>query len=307
MNGWRVTVASRRLVPSRPFTGVPNGIQLAKLRSALILSPENMSLIHRLERRFGRFAIPNLTGILIIGQVALYFLAMVREDLALDRVLLVPELVLQGQVWRLVTFLFTPPTTNPLFAMIFWSLMYLFGTSLEQYWGSFRFNVFLLLGYLANVAAAFIAHFAGEAVITSNAYLYSTIFLAFARLYPDFVLNIMFILPVKVKWLALLMWLSLGYALLVGSWTSKLLIIASVLNYLLFFGREHVGEWKQVQRRRSYQAKATRAAATAKHRCSVCGLTSDDSPKTLFRYCSKCSGQQGYCPDHIHDHEHIVD
>jgi hypothetical protein len=83
--------------------------------------------------------------------------------------------------------------------------------------------------------------------------------------------------------------------------------VATVLNYLLFFGREHVRELRHGQRRRSFQSKAKRATSTAGHACVVCGLNSEDSPRTLFRYCSKCSGQRCYCPQHIRDHEHVID
>jgi hypothetical protein len=280
-----------------------------------------MSLVSRLERRFGRFAIPNLTIVLIAGQAALYLASLLPRGVELERVALNPALVMQGQVWRLVTFLFTPPGIDPIFVIFYFLLFNLFGTTLERQWGEFRFNLFILIGWLANVIAAFAgAALVGElrngggdarllelaSITASNAFLYSSMFLAFARLYPDFTLNLFFVLPIRIKWLALLQWITFAYLLIRGDWVTRMLIIATVLNYLLFFGGEHWREFRYGHRRRSFQAKAKRAIKAPKHVCEVCGMNSDEAPRTLFRYCSKCSGQRCYCPEHIRNHEHIV-
>jgi hypothetical protein len=87
---------------------------------------------------------------------------------------------------------------------------------------------------------------------------------------------------------------------------TRMLVVATVLNYLLFFGPEHMREFRQQHRRRSFQTKSKKATAAHKHVCRVCGVNSTDSPKTLFRYCSKCEGQVCYCPDHIRDHQHVA-
>ena len=266
-----------------------------------------MSLLSRLESRFGRWAIPNLTVIIIAGQVLLYFLQVTRADDGggLAKIYLLPSAVMHGEVWRLFTFLFTPPATRSLLVVFYWMLMYLFGNGLEQQWGTFRYNVFLLVGYLASVAAAFIAYALGYDMIADNSFLYGTLFLAFARLFPDFTINLYFILPIKIKWLALLMWLGYGYQLIKGDWMSRMMIVASVLNYLVFFGKDHLRDFKQGQRKRSFESKVKSAAKSIQHECRVCGVNSETSPKTLFRYCSQCDGQCCYCPEHIRDHEHV--
>lgn len=280
-----------------------------------------MPLINRLERKYGRLAIPNITTILIAGQVLVYGAMMMhgRGGNPLANVSLIPEKVVEGEIWRLLTFLFEPPQINPLFVLFFWLLFYLFGATLEQHWGTFRYNIYLLIGYLANVAAAFVAWaligktglfgpaggWVAQGMTATNSFLYGTVMLAFARLYPDFTINLFFVLPVRIKWLALLMWLGYGYTLLTAGWMTKLLIVASVLNYLLFFGREHLRDWKKGQRRRSFQSKAKPRTGRITHQCRTCGLNSESSPKTLFRYCSKCAGQCCYCPEHIANHEHV--
>ncbi len=266
-------------------------------------------MLSRLESRFGRWAIPNVTVIIIAGQVLLYFLQFTQagNGNGLDKIELLPSAVMRGEVWRLFTFLFTPPASRSIFVIFYWMLMYMFGNALEQQWGTFRYNVFLLVGCLASVAAAFIAYALGVDLVASNGFLYGTLFLAFARLFPDYTINLYFILPVKIKWLALLMWIWYGFTFLTGDWMGRMLIFASVLNYLLFFGKEHLQEWKQGNRRRSYQATVKAATQKIQHQCRVCELNSENSPKTLFRYCSKCPGQSCYCPEHIQNHEHVSD
>ncbi len=269
-----------------------------------------MSLLSRLDSRFGRFAVPNLTVILIIGQVFLYVARYIQAPPAngdvLDKIRLFPAEVLSGQVWRLATFLFDPPLDNPLFAFFFWYLFYFMGTTLEASWGTFRYNVFLLVGYVACLIGVFVTYFATEMNLpANNGFLYGTVFLAFARLYPDFVMYIMFILPVKIKWLALLIWIGYGLNFLVGDWMVKGMIVASIANYFLFFGSEIWRAMKQGHRRMRHQAKTLKAPTRIVHKCAVCGLSSDTSPQTQFRYCSKCDGERCYCPEHLQNHEHI--
>lgn len=241
----------------------------------------------------------------------LYLLQMMRAGGHADvdpfgMIYLDPGRVLQGEVWRLFTFAFVPPQTALIWAIFGWLIFYFFGTTLENSWGTYRYNVFLGIGLIANIAAAFVAWGMGALTIANNGFLYGTVFLAFARLYPDYVINLFLILPIRVKWLALIAWMGYGFRFVVGGWMDRFLIIASLANYLVFFGREHVRDLKQSQRRRTYQARVAKATKPV-HKCLVCGVDSESSPKTAFRYCSKCAGQRCYCPEHIQNHEHITD
>jgi hypothetical protein len=272
-----------------------------------------MSFLSRLNRKFGRYAVPNLTVFLIVGQVLVYVAYQLSPGQAgidiLEAVQLNPAEVQNGEFWRLITFLFAPPTTNLIFAFFFWYLFYLMGTTLEAVWGDFRYNVYLAIGYLASIAMAmaFWFSFGMHNQMASNAFLYGSVFLAFARLYPDFELLLFFILPVKIKWLALLTWIMYGWTFLTGEWLDRIMVVAAVLNYLLFFGREILQNAKHGHRRMKHQAKALRSSNRIRHVCHVCGLSSDDSPHTQFRYCSECDGECCYCPEHLHDHEHVVE
>ncbi len=181
-----------------------------------------MTLLNRLEPKLGRFSIPNLTAIIIAGQVLLYVAsrlpAGVGPQLSLNSIQLEPDKVMQGEVWRLVAFVFDPPRTNVIFAFFAWYLFYLMGTALENIWGTFQYNVFLGIGYVASLAMAFVAWFAAgiPGQVATNLFLGGTVFLAFARFYPDFTLLVMFILPVKIRWLAMLTWIYYGCAIPTG-------------------------------------------------------------------------------------------
>jgi len=254
-------------------------------------------LLDRLERRFGRFAVPNLTAVLITGQVAVFLLSLTQPDWG-HRLVLLPSAVLQGQWWRLLTVLFIPPLTNPIFAFFFWYLMFLMGRALETHWGTFRYNLFVLTGYLATTAVAFLT----PSQEATNGFLYGSIFLAFAHLYPNFEIMIFFILPVKVKWLALLAWVYYGIALLQGD----VAVLAAVSNYLLFFSRDILRRIRSGHRRMRVEARQVATQGQPFHRCRVCGVTDKSDPNMEFRYCSKCAGTCCYCREHLQNHEHVL-
>ena len=268
-----------------------------------------MRLLDRLERRFRHLAIPNLTVGIIVGQAFLYILALTKINPGLvENATLFPSLVLQGQVWRLFSFLFVPPNIGPLFAFFYFYLLYMMGTALEVQWGAFRYNMFLLIGALATIGAGFVANLFVPGMPVGNGYLYGTIFLAFAVLNPDFELLIMFILPVKIKWLALLAWLGYFYAFLfVSGWMGKMLIAASLLNFFCFFGGAIYRRLRSGQRKVVEQTRQAKQKRTPRHVCLTCGVTNLSDPKMRFRYCSMCEGQCGYCTEHINDHDHVIE
>ncbi len=257
-----------------------------------------MGLIDKLDRKLRRYAIRNVTLYLIIGQV-IFFLFVLSGRFILDRVVLVPEFVRAGEWWRLITFLFIPPLTNPIFAFFAWYLFYLMGSALEGHWGAFRYNLFLLTGYLVTVAVTFLFPYSAA----TNIFIGGSVFLAFAYLYPDFQLYILFILPVKIKWLALITWIGYVYEMIVGSWHTRLLVLASISNFFLFFGRDIIWKMKIGNRSMVAQARQFTGKKEPFHKCAVCGKTDISHPQMDFRYCSDCGGL-GYCKDHIFNHEH---
>ena len=216
-----------------------------------------MRLLDKLQRRFGRFAAPHLTEGLIACQAVTYFLAQ-GDPAFLGRIALVPRRVLEGDAWRLVTFVGQPPTTILVFALFFWYMFYLMGTALENTWGTFRYNIYLLVGWLATVSVSFLQPDAPASI----GFLQGSIFLAFAYLYPDFELLLFFILPVKVKWLALLQWIGYFYLMLFGNWMACLLMLASVGNFVLFFWHDILLRMRTGRRKMAHQTQNIRSANT---------------------------------------------
>lgn len=259
-----------------------------------------MRLLDRLERKFRPFAIPNLTLVIIMGQTLAYILSQSNPRIV-ERMELIPSLVLEGEVWRLGSFCFVPPADNLFFFFIAMMIFHMMGTALEQTWGTVRYNIFLMSGYIATVAVAFV--YPDQAA--TNAFIGTSVFLAFAWLYPDYVFYIMFILPVKVRWLALLTWIFIGYSLIKGDMAIRLIVLAGIANFLLFFGPEIIQRLRSKGRRVQHQAKAASDARKPKHECAICGVTDKSDPTIEFRYCSKCEGAPCYCENHIRDHEHI--
>ena len=263
------------------------------------------------------FGIPNLPLILVIGNVAVYVLDMltysgfaVSEMLYFNR-----ALILQGQVWRLVTFAFTPWGESLFFFLLGVYFLWFIGTSLEREWGTAKFTCYYGLGYLLAVAIGLITGY------TSTGDLETTLFLAFATLYPEMQFLIFFIIPVKAKYLG---WFS-GAMLAISFLESligldlggALLVLVSVFNYLLFFWDDLMYHTGKVRSRAKHSQKSNvvqfrKAANDFKkreftHKCAVCGRTDTDYPDLDFRYCSRCSGYHCYCMDHINDHVHITE
>ncbi len=261
-----------------------------------------MTLLDRLDRRFSRFAVPHVTEVFIFGQVFIYLARMGKQAPAGLDLSLIPSQVLQGEWWRLLSFLLEPPTTNVIFAFFFWYLFYLMGTALESTWGVFRYNVYLLIGYVATVAAAFVV----PNQPTGAAFLQGSVFLAFAHLYPNFVLQLFFLLPVKIKWLALLTWIFYGLTILRGGWDMRLMATAAVVNFLVFFSRDIFTRARQGHRSMAWQAKAAKVSRQPRNVCRVCGKSSATDPQMSFRYCSKCAGSCCYCEEHLKNHEHVT-
>ncbi|HVU17959.1 MAG TPA: hypothetical protein VHD32_13620 [Candidatus Didemnitutus sp.] len=263
-----------------------------------------MSLLNRLERIFGRLAIENVTLYLIIGQAFFYLMAMLGRDYT-GLIGLAPAQVLHGEFWRLFTFMLWPPSMGPLWVAFYWYMFYLMGSALEQYWGAFRFNAFLFTGWFLTVAVAF---FFPEAPVT-NIFVFLTVLLAFAYLNPDFELLIFFILPLKIKWLALFQAGLYLVELVRAPWSIRWTIVASLGNFVLFFGADVIQRMRTGRRRMVYQAKqfaASKSEEEPRHRCRICGRTEISDPQLDFRYCSKCAGEECYCSEHIGNHVHTT-
>ena len=272
--------------------------------------------LDKMERRFGRYAIRNLTMYLLAGYAIGYLLSFTMPQL-LTYFTLEPALILKGQVWRLLSWVIIPPNDNIIFVIFMMLLYYSLGNTLESYWGAFRYNVYIFSGILFTVIGAFIVNgliggITGFGSLYSTYYINMSIFLACASIMPDYQLLLYGIIPIKMKWLAILDVVLLAVDAVQGGLIIRIVIIASLLNFIIFFfcNRNLRGHSpKQAARRKKFQKQISRPqnqyAGGAKHRCAVCGRTELDNTTLEFRYCSKCNGNYEYCQDHLFTHEHV--
>lgn len=263
-----------------------------------------MKWLNKLERKYGKFAIKNLMLYIIAFNAIVFLLTIADASGGLrDRLMLIPSAVLRGEVWRLVTYIFIPPTTDIIWVIFALYFYYMIGMGLEHEWGSFKFNIYYLLGMLGTTLAAFISGAGGTGV-----YLNLSLFLAFAYIFPDYEILLFFILPVKMKYLGWLDAVMLVYSFFIGGFSAKLAILAAMLNFFVFFGKDIIQYLKHNKSAHSNKKKFEAQHVVKKnyyHKCTICGRTENDDKNLEFRYCSSCEGRYEYCMDHLKEHEHI--
>ncbi|PKM57290.1 MAG: hypothetical protein CVU98_06855 [Firmicutes bacterium HGW-Firmicutes-3] len=280
-----------------------------------------MKWLDRLEKKYHKYAIPNLIQYVVGGMAMVFIFGLINPSI-LDFLSFSPKLVMEGQIWRVFTFIFLPRTKSLLW-IIFSLLFFLFaGRTIEQYWGAFRFNVYYLVGTLGTIVAGIIveALYGGMiAIPLTNYYLNMTMLFALAAIIPNFEVRIYFILPVKMKYIGYIFGGLLLWEFLSGPLPQKIIIFASVLNFILFFGPSLINKSKQTYRKQQYRqankptpkakptAKQGEVIQVAFHCCEVCNKTEVDDPSLEFRYCSKCEGRHEYCTEHILSHTHITE
>lgn len=280
--------------------------------------------MNKMERKIGKYAIPNLMIYLIAAYCIGFVIYTVNPNFML-MLTLSPYHILHGQVWRLITWILMPTDTRVFSLLIMALLYYQLGSALERSWGTFRFNVYIFGGMLFTVIGAFILYGIYAAAGTGNLetislissltfttnYINLTIFLAFAVMYPEMQILLFFIIPVKMKWMAVVYAVLIAINLILTSWGGRIAIIMSILNFLIFFlstrNYRRVSP-KEIHRKQVFKAQMReprKGSMVTKHKCAVCGRTELDDPNLEFRFCSKCDGNYEYCQDHLFTHQHI--
>ena len=190
---------------------------------------------------------------------------------------------------------------------------YNLGTALERTWGTYRYNVYIFSGMLFTIAGSFLCMgvlyllTGGMATETASVVFYSGSY-AFAATYPDMQVLLMFVIPVKVKWMGILDAILMVYTVIAGNLFTKFAVVASLLNFVLYFYRLHRSRIspKQMHRKAQFERKSNAGRAkVTRHKCAVCGRTEEDDPNLEFRFCSKCNGNYEYCQYHLFTHEHV--
>lgn len=285
-----------------------------------------MKFLNKLERMLGRFAIPNVmkyvAGMFILGIV----LGVVPNYSVYQLLALDFNLIRQGQIWRLITFII--PITG--IQDLFWTIIgayfyYLIGNELERVWGAFRLNLYLLSGILFNLLSSFILYQAvGITLSPSIEVVCGTLFFAFAAVYPNALLQMYFIIPVKAKYLAMIRGALYLYNVIIfimfGQYFFIIPTVVSFANFFIFFfatrNYRRISP-NEIKRRAKFKRQMQEGKGygtviqfngrnvVARHRCAVCGRTELDDEQLEFRFCSKCEGNYEYCMDHLFTHEHV--
>lgn len=190
-----------------------------------------MKKLYKWEYKYGRYAIRNLMLIIIFGQAMVYLADLFTWSVNISGLLSLSwPLVLQGQVWRLVTFIFVPVGGSPLMIFFYLYCDYFIGHTLEMRWGDFRFNVYYLFGMLTAILGAALTGY-GTAY-----YLHLSFFFLFSLLFADMQMLLFFIIPVKAKYVAVFSGVICLVDFIRGSWPTRMAIFMALANFLLFFG-----------------------------------------------------------------------
>ena len=265
-----------------------------------------------------RFGIPNLMLYIVVISLAVWLLSIMDESQTLlSYFSFSPELILRGQVWRLITFMFIPQDLS-MWALLFFYFYYWIGSTLEREWGTVRFNIFIFSGIFLTVIYGFVIYLiTKQDVYIGTYYIYLSMFFSFATLFPDTQVLFMFIIPVKIKWLAYVDAAFFLYSMLIYPFPFNLLPLIAVLNYLVFFGADLISSisggsarYRKTTinfNREKQKIKYEQRQKNYSHKCSVCGRTDTDFPDLEFRYCSRCAGYHCFCEEHINNHVHFTE
>lgn len=296
-----------------------------------------MIWFYKMEQKYGKYAIRNLTWYLIICYAIGFVLQIAgaaNESIAalMSYLTLDVYAILHGQIWRLVTWVLIPPESFDILTLVMLYCYYNIGTMLERTWGAFRYNVFMFSGLLFTVIGAFLLNgiFAvlgggmdAETMMllsTSISYMFGTfyismsIFLAFAITYPDAQMLFMFVIPIKTKVLGIIYVLIMLYQIFqafminwINGLTMAIVIGFSLLNVLFFFivTRRSFRTPGQIKRSKDYERHVVKMKKVTRHKCAICGITEEMDEDETFRFCSKCEGNYEYCSKHIYTHVHI--
>ena len=198
-----------------------------------------------LERKLRRYAISDLMKYIVIGQGIVFALLYIWPTLGYQLYSLITLTrtgLMRGQIWRLVTFVFVPPSSSPIFILFALYFYYMIGVGLENQWGKVKFNLYYLVGMLGSIIAALITGYAG------NTFLNLSLFFAYAALYPDEQVLLFMILPIKMKYLALVDAALYLYYFIVGTASTRITIVLCLLNVALFLGGDIINTIRRESR-----------------------------------------------------------
>lgn len=301
-----------------------------------------MNFLYKLEKKFGKYAINNLS-IYIVGSWAIgYLLSLFAPNVYTLLIFDIGSVFGEHEYWRLVTWIFTIPGAIDVFTILMLFIYYSIGSSIENHVGTFLYNLYIFgsffmitLGMLVQGAIIYNSDVTTFEMLYNisiqNGFEYGptyfvsmSVFLGFALIYSESQMLLFFVFPVKTKWLAyadvIYMIVMLvqdgGQTLITG------IVIAVLFNFYLFYlisknySSRRMRNWQRgtdtLKRQKEFKKKMSEAQmeynppkGTTRHKCAVCGRTEADDETLDFRFCSRCNGNYEYCNDHLFTHEHV--
>lgn len=290
-----------------------------------------MNWMDKLERKMGRYAVPNLSRFFVGAIVLGYVMSMVSSTFT-EWIDFDVSAILHGQIWRLFSWIFMPTTSLDFFGLLFLLCVLMWGSSLESMLGTFRMNVFLWGGVILSDIGGIIIYVitkialgSGASIYLSTYYILMSMLLALAICMPEGEVRLYFVLPIKMKWMLVFELLYLAYIVFntfktmlayyhsaIG-WILGLMgsaeILLAIANMFLFFwaSKTHISR-RQKKRQKEFRAQFSQprpGSGISQHKCAICGRTEITNPELQFRYCSKCTGNKEYCQDHLFTHTHM--
>lgn len=306
----------------------------------------------QLRKRFERFCfrhrdwgIPNLMLYIVLGCGVVSILGLLGYNQIYSLLCFDRQAILRGQVWRLISYVFTMNGGGILTTLLLLYCYYSLGRAVELSWGTLRFNLYYLTGillmdiYAMVCGGAEILDTTTNTVYTSQFFsgyyanymttsLHLSMLICYATLYSESQFLLFFLIPIKA-WILALIYLAVvifqvvSMTVPISMFPHNLFPLVALANYFLFFGKDVANilpfSWRLKLGRRPRKAAAKQtgtvdfdpvpprktAAPKFTHRCSVCGKTDVSDPGLEFRYCSRCNGYFCYCEDHINNHTHV--
>ena len=271
-----------------------------------------MRSIDRFLYRHPNFGIPGLPRYMAVGCGAAWVIGLINHVLY-SYLEFSAAAVLHGQIWRLVSFMLIPYDTK-FIGFISILFYYWIGSTLEQYWGSGKYTLYVIVNMLLTVLLGFVLHVCGYSIPMTASYIYLAMFFAFAVYFPDVQVLFMMIIPIKMKYLAYVDAALFVLAVVRNPFPLNMIPVVAVLGFLLFCGGELISRIPKRAsaqtinfRRESARIRREQRDALYHHKCSVCGRTDTEYPDLQFRYCSRCAGYHCFCEDHINNHVHFTE
>jgi hypothetical protein len=238
-----------------------------------------MKFLSKIERKLGKYAIPNLSLVMILCFTLGYILQIVWPNVYVKLIFIPYNVVLGHEYWRLFTWIVTTPSSFSIFTLVMLFFYYRVGRELEYTWGKFMYNLYIFSGLLLETLGLLLVSLyyykwsadAASHMFDYNGYISSTIagvyvtyymvmsmYLAFAAIYPDTIVMFCFVIPMKMKWLAYIDLIYLAYSFITGDIFIRAVILTSVLNFFIYYfvNRSRNGRsLKDIRRQQEFRRK----------------------------------------------------